>query len=67
MFFRFSSIRRKSKLLEMRSEIGGVAPLVGVGHIPLPHWSGPSGHALRKLTIKEGKSMNRTECSRGEL
>lgn len=27
MFFRFSSIHRKSKLLEMRSEIGGVAPL----------------------------------------
>lgn len=27
MFFRFSSIHRKSKLLELRSEIEGVAPI----------------------------------------
>lgn len=82
MFFRFSSIHRKSKLLELRSEIEGVAPLAEASPpswvAPIAeasfssfpsneHWTQPNGPALRKLTTKEGKSMNRTECSQGEL
>lgn len=56
MFFRFSSIHRKSKLLEMRSEIGGVAPLAQASP---PSWAMSTGHS--PVAMHLGSSPQRRE------